>query len=51
MVGMSPRAVWGTHEVKEETKTRVTVNEGDEEKPASPSKAQGPVEESTKVRK
>lgn len=48
---VSPRAAWGTHEVREETKTRVTVNEGSEEKPAAPSKAaaQGPMEDSTKV--
>lgn len=50
---VSPRAVWGTHKVREETKTTVTVNEGNEERPAAPSKAaaQGPIEDSTKVRK
>lgn len=48
---VSPGLFGGTHEVREEIKTRVTVNEENEEKPVSPSMAQGPEEDSTKVRR
>lgn len=52
-MGCLPRAVRGTHEVREGTKPRVTENEGNEEKSVCPSKAgaQGPVGDSTNARK